>query len=88
MVTNIQDDIVDIVNKIDTIAANNAPGNKSSNNPMYRNPTDVPDYDAIEILAEADVHAVPADASVVSVEEFVPDILMIDQENHRNLSLN
>ena len=53
-----------------------------------RNPTDVPNYDAIEILAEVEVHDVPADISVVSIDEFVPDIPLVDQENHHNLPLN
>ena len=87
-VTSIQDDIVDIVNKIDSFT-DNSKVKKNSNLPVYRNPTDVPDYDAIEILAEVEVHAAPTEDSVVSIDEFVPDIPMeCDQNNLLPVSLN
>ena len=79
---------MDIVNKIDSFT-DNSKVKKNSNLPVYRNPTDVPDYDAIEILAEVEVHAAPTEDSVVSIDEFVPDIPMeCDQNNLLPVSLN
>ena len=78
VVKNMQDEIVDIVNKIDKITANDDKSNEQSeprDKPFFRNPNEIPDFDRIDVVVEAEVHAVDQDDdSIVSCDEFVPDV--------------
>ena len=105
-VAKLQDEVVDIVNKVevlcgvntvgqndslssphmtDTHSANKVSETKSSA-PLFRNPRDIPDYDTIEVIAAVDVHEVPAAESIVSIDDFVPDIPLMN--NNKAFSLN
>ena len=87
-VTNIQAEMIDIVNKVESIT-DPARTHKHPNKPLYRNPVEIPNYDAIDVITEAEVHIDPQDESIVSIDEFVPDISVArDLSNPSTLSLN
>ena len=80
-VDKIQGEIFDIVNSIDrlsngvaeevTIADKSIQEHRS---PNYRNPQDIPDFDRIDTIETAQIHATDQNDSVVSVDILVPDI--------------
>ena len=80
----IRDEIVDIVNKIDSIASPIAV--TTQERPLYRNPVEIPNYDEMEI-SEAPA---ACNVSLVSADEFVPDVTvpMQDTEEHATIPLN
>ena len=87
-VTNIQAEMIDIVNKVESIK-DPSRTHKHPNKPLYRNPVEIPNYDAIDVITEAEVHIDPQDESIVSIDEFVPDISVArDLSNPSTLSLN
>ena len=93
VVKNMQDDIVDIVNKIDKISTNKGQVIKETapkNKPFFRNPTEIPNYDRIDVVVEADVHVDSQDDhSIVSCDEFVPDVAPDQDTDHtQTISLN
>ena len=48
---------------------------KLKKKPFFRNPSEIPDYDRIDVVADADIHAdTLGDDSMVSCDDFVPDI--------------
>ena len=82
-----------VVNKIEELSNDHKSDKKSTKDPkllpkksLYQNPTDVPNYDHIEIV-DADVHHTPANTSIVSIDEFVPDDKTEDT-SHQHNSLN
>ena len=50
-------------------------GNKpSAETPLLQNCSDIPNYDNIDIIEVAQVHADSPDDSVTSIDEFVPEV--------------
>ena len=88
-VTKLEDEIVDIVNKIDLKITPPDSMDVEPRKPVYRNPNEIPNYDNIEVIAEVEVRATPNDDSIVSIDELVPDIdLNHDANIHPPPSLN
>ena len=92
-VERIQDEMVDVINKLEKLTClftqNSISSTqvspkkpkgpeKSRESGLYRNPTDIPNYDSIQEV-EAEVHN-PADNSIVSIDEFVEEVGA--QQNH------
>ena len=73
-VNKLQCEVIDVVNNIDILSKRFTSDEENQSKPLYRNPQDIPNYDSIDVLEVAQVHAKQTDDSVVSVEEFVPDV--------------
>ena len=96
IVAKLQGEIVDVVDKMENLAAGST--SRKSNpaspppKPLFRNPRDIPAFDAIDELDdEESPEATPVDDSVVSIDEFVPDITVHVphiQEEHSSLNCN
>ena len=86
-------EMIDVVNEIGELSNGHASDKQTTKGPktppqkpLFRNPTNIPNYDHIEVV-NADVHHTPADTSIVSMEEFVPDD-NIGDTSHQNNPLN
>ena len=55
-------------------AASNSESTTNNQTPHFRNPTDIPDYYAIDVIEAVQVHSNPSNDSVVSTDEFVPAV--------------
>ena len=82
--------MVDVVNKIEELSNYHGSDKKSTTDPKpfpkkpsFQNPTGTPNYDHIEIV-DAEVHHTPADTSIVSIEELVPDNNVGDTSHQHN----
>ena len=80
-VKRLQDDIIDLVDKLDKSKCESKassdpqdPPTTTAQKPQFRNPQNIPNYDAIEVVAEVETHPNILDESVVSMDEFVPHI--------------
>ena len=83
--TGVQNDLPSSPHMPDT-HSENIVSETNSSAPLFRNPRDIPDYDAIEVIADVDVHEAPADESFVSIDDHVPDIPLLN--NNGAFSLN
>ena len=78
-------DVVNFIEKRPNTPSEDLPGQSTSKKPAFRNPNDIPDYDSIETIEVAQVYADQQDDSIVSTDEFVPDL---DESVQINTSLN
>ena len=60
-------------------------GSTKPDKPLYRNPSDIPSYDQIEVIEVAHVHASSNDDSIVTIDEFAAEL---DVSNNPSQSLN
>ena len=82
-INKLQGEVVDIVNNVEKLATSKGSSmdqntRSSKPTPSYSNPHNIPAYDNLETVI--DVEVLPSDDvqndSIVSVDEFVPDILL------------
>ena len=82
-VEKLECDMIDVVNSI--ADAKPADAKPPATKPAFRNPSDIPDFDKIDIIEEVEVHATQGNVSLVSIEELVPDI---DEDVQPRAALN
>ena len=81
-VDKLQCEVVDVVDKLERFRMGIATPSVTRNPPTcpaptYRNPHDIPEFNHLETVVNVEVnHADPNNISVVSSDEFVPDILL------------
>ena len=73
-VEDLKCDLIDIVNSSEGLAAN-AVRSSTKQKPLFQNPTDIPSYDAIDIIEVVQVHEDPSNDSITSTDEFVPEVI-------------
>ena len=81
-VDKVQGELVDVIDKLEglNMVRNAPPATENSVTcpaPAYRNPHDIPQFNNLETVLNVEVnHGEPHNVSVVSCDEFVPDILL------------
>ena len=93
-VDKLQCEVVDVVNNVVNLSKQKESDDKElgkncqksqSEQPLFRNPQDIPDYDSIEVIEVAQMHDNPSNDSVVSTDDLVPDF---DDTNDLRRPLN
>ena len=87
-VESMQCDIIDVIEQLEKIKSEAKPTQSPAAaslspapaRPQFKNPRDIPDYDSIEVVTEAEIHQNALDDSIVSMDEFVPEITSAPQD--------
>ena len=93
-IDKLQGELVDVVDKLeklsDHIKRNELRNQTTSAKPLFRNPHEIPELNRMETVLDVEVATAneTANESLVSVEEFVPDIILHPSPPKKTQTLN